>query len=86
VFQTFAFFIQAYRAFLFVSINFDHIGFLSSHHIIIEKAASVFIHISLSFIQKSNVTRSQSLKINDFLGNQCTTTSFILIHIFAGKL
>jgi len=85
VFQTFAAFIQAYNAFLFASINLAHLGFLSSHQIITEKAASVFIQYFLSFIQKSKVTKSPSLKIIHFLALPCTTTSFTLIQILSGK-
>jgi len=59
--------IQAYKAFLFASISFAHIGFLSSHHIIIENAASVLIPYFLSLIQKSKVTKSQFLNIIHFL-------------------
>jgi hypothetical protein len=62
--------IQAYNAFLFASINFAHAGFLSSHQIIIEIAASVFIHTSLSFIQKSNLTKSQFLNTSQGLAVQ----------------
>jgi hypothetical protein len=42
VFQTLHLSIQAVRAFLFISMSFAHFGFLSSHQIITEKAASVF--------------------------------------------
>jgi hypothetical protein len=51
---------------LFASISFAQMGFLSSHQTIIEKAASVFTHTFLSFIQKSNVTKSQFLKTIPF--------------------
>ncbi|MFC1797985.1 hypothetical protein ACFLY2_02310 [Patescibacteria group bacterium] len=70
LFQTLHLSIHAYRAFLLASIILAHLGFLSFHQIITEKAASVFIHFSLSLIQKSNVARSQSLNTNHSLGNQ----------------
>jgi hypothetical protein len=47
---------------LFASIILAQTGFLSSQPIITEKAASVFTQTFLSFIQKSNVTKSPSLK------------------------
>jgi hypothetical protein len=55
---------------LLVSISLAHFGFLSSHQIIIEKAASVFTQTSLSFIQKSKVIKSQFLKITFFFALQ----------------
>ncbi|MDR2641051.1 MAG: hypothetical protein LBC61_07345 [Candidatus Peribacteria bacterium] len=52
---------------MFTSISLAHSGFLSSHQIITEKAASVFTQYTLSFIQKSKVTKSPFLKIVPFL-------------------
>jgi hypothetical protein len=85
LFQAFAFFIHAYNAFLLAFISKAHFGFLSFHQTIKEIAASVLTHTSLSFTQKSNVTKSQSKNVNHFLGIQCTTTLFTLIQIFEGK-
>ncbi|MDP3380786.1 MAG: hypothetical protein Q8S84_04630 [bacterium] len=70
LFHTLALAIQAYNAFLFASIILAHFGFLLFHQIIIDIAESVFIPYFLSFIQKSNVTKSQSLNTIDSLGNQ----------------
>jgi hypothetical protein len=62
VFPALAIFIHSSRAFIFASIIFAALGFLSFQPITTEKAASVFIQNFLSFTQKSKVTKSQSLK------------------------
>gem|GEM_PF-3006156 len=62
--------IHLYKASSFAFRKFSTLGFLGQSHIIIVKAASVFIHIILSLTQKSNFTTSQSINIVSFLGTQ----------------
>jgi hypothetical protein len=85
VFHALATLIHAARALLFISIINHPAGFLSYHPMITEMAASVLIHTFLSFIQKSNVTRSQFLNTIHSLALPCTTTLFTLIHILSGN-